>query len=980
MIDSSTPIAGDAQAQRLAFPQELGRRFEAVVFDWDGTAVADRQANAEELRGLVERLSALGLDLLVVTGTHVGNVDSQLGARPAGPGRLMYCVNRGSEVYEADASGVRLVRRRDATDDEDSALDAAAAATVGVLEERGIHAEIVSQRLNRRKIDLIPEPEWRDPPKAQIEALLAAVEQRLRSSGVKGIAEAVELASRCAAESGLSDARVTSDAKHVEIGLTDKSDSAEWLFNDLWSRGISPRLVAVVGDEFGPLGGLPGSDSLLMVPGGIGSCVVSVGREPNGTPAGVIRLGGGPEKFFAILVDQLERRERRDTPRVAEDPGWTIAIDGIDPELERAHAALLTLADGRIGTTGAPIWSHSAANPRVFLSGLYDGEGSMTQLLSAPVWNQLARDLPHAARLHRRLNMHEGVQHQTASVSQDTAEAVLFSSAAWPGIVALRASGPAALVGAGAPLRAAPGLPAEEGKLSGLGFVRVPVGPGGLCAAVREQVEPSGVERIGAYITDPAMLPAASTAAREVRVAADAGFERLLREHRAAWARRWVTADIEIHGDDELQIATRFALFHLMGSAASEGEAAVGARGLSGEGYRGHVFWDTDVFVLPFLAATHPAAARAVLEYRIRRMPAAIAAAREMNLDGARFPWESAGDGRDVTPRSVHDRSGRLVRIRTGECEEHIVADIAWAACTYVDWTNDQEFAAGAGLNILIETARYWVSRVRIDNHSDAHIYGVIGPDEYHEPVDDNAFTNLMARWNLRRAADAVDRYGGGAEQERARWLHIANTLVDGFRPDIGVHEEFAGFFKLEPLVIADIAPHRPVAADLLLGHERVSNAQVVKQADVLMAHHLIPDDMPAGSLGTDLAYYEPRTAHGSTLSPAIHAALMARAGRLGRAVQALKLAAMVDLDDVTNTTGGGLHIATMGGLWQALVFGFAGVTPHPSGLTVSPRLPEQWEQLSVRLQFRGVPVRIAISHDGVDVQSDAEIEWNVEQ
>jgi hydroxymethylpyrimidine pyrophosphatase-like HAD family hydrolase len=134
VIDSSTPIAGDAQAQRLAFPQELGRRFEAVAFDWDGTAVADRQANAEELRGLVERLSALGLDLLVVTGTHVGNVDSQLGARPAGPGRLMYCVNRGSEVYEADASGVRLVRRRDATEHEDSALDAAAAATVRVVE------------------------------------------------------------------------------------------------------------------------------------------------------------------------------------------------------------------------------------------------------------------------------------------------------------------------------------------------------------------------------------------------------------------------------------------------------------------------------------------------------------------------------------------------------------------------------------------------------------------------------------------------------------------------------------------------------------------------------------------------------------------------------------------------------------------------------------------------------------------------------
>ncbi len=146
-----------------------------------------------------------------------------------------------------------------------------------------------------------------------------------------------------------------------------------------------------------------------------------------------------------------------------------------------------------------------------------------------------------------------------------------------------------------------------------------------------------------------------------------------------------------------MQLAIRLAMFHLMASVADSGEAAVGARGLTGTGYRGHVFWDADVFVLPFLAATHPPAARAMLEYRVRRLPAAMDAAKALGRAGARFPWESARTGRDVTPTSARDRQGRIVPIRTGRLEEHIVADVAWAACCYVDWSGDEEFAQRAG-------------------------------------------------------------------------------------------------------------------------------------------------------------------------------------------------------------------------------------------------------------------------------------------
>jgi trehalose/maltose hydrolase-like predicted phosphorylase len=415
----------------------------------------------------------------------------------------------------------------------------------------------------------------------------------------------------------------------------------------------------------------------------------------------------------------------------------------------------------------------------------------------------------------------------------------------------------------------------------------------------------------------------------------------------------------------------RFALFHLMGAAADVGEAAVGARGLSGPAYRGHVFWDGDVFVLPFLAATHPAAARAMLEYRIRRLPEARAAARALGLGGARFPWESARDGDDVTPSHAHDSTGRVVPIRTGKLEDHITADLAWAAAFYVDWTGDDAFAAGPGRELLLDSARYWASRIRTDNNGRAHIYGVIGPDEYHEPVDDNAYTNVMARWNLRRAAGALASAGNGAQEEPRRWLELADALVDGYDPVSGIYEQFAGFFRLEPLIIADLAPRRPIAADLLLGAERVAGAQVLKQADVLMLHHLTPEAVAAGSLLPNLDFYEPRTAHGSSLSPAIHASLLARAGRLQPAVDALQLASRIDLDDLTGTTAGGLHLATMGGLWQAIAFGFAGVRAHDGMLEVDPRLPADWPRLELRLAFRGHPVGLVIERNLVTVDAE---------
>jgi trehalose/maltose hydrolase-like predicted phosphorylase len=498
---------------------------------------------------------------------------------------------------------------------------------------------------------------------------------------------------------------------------------------------------------------------------------------------------------------------------------------------------------------------------------------------------------------------------------------------------------------------------------------------GGVTAAIddaqRSEHGTTRLERLGAYVVGSDGAPEPRLALEALLDAEEAGFERLLCEHRAAWGQFWDGADVRIEGDPELQRAVRLALFQLSASVGEEGETALGARGLTGPGYRGHVFWDTDVFVLPFLAATRPRAARTLLEYRARRLPAASREAHASRRSGARFPWESARSGRDVTPDRTRV-AGERVPILTGQLEEHIVADVAWGVATYLDWTDDEEFRLGAGLTILVETARYWASRVRLDSEGRGHIEGVIGPDEYHEDVDDNAFTNVMARWNLRRAAAAVESAPDAvAEEELARWRELADALVDGYDAATGLYEQFAGFFGLEPLVIADMAPHRPADAEQLVGRTRLAGAQIVKQADTLMLHQLVPDEVADDSLRPNLLFYEPRTAHGSSLSPGVHASLFARLGRMSEALEWLRVTSRMDLDDLTNSSAAGLHTATMGSLWQALVFGFAGLRPASDGLRLDPTLPDAWEALEIRVGFRGARVRVRVENPVVTVSSD---------
>jgi beta-phosphoglucomutase family hydrolase len=688
-----------------------------------------------------------------------------------------------------------------------------------------------------------------------------------------------------------------------------------------------------------------------------------------------------------VVVSDLAQIEISDIPpeddsgpvaATAIPPEWSLVIEGFNRDLEPLHGALLTLADGRVGIHYSSVRPQTSV-PWAAMLGVYDADGPGTHLLPAPgligPWPEPAA----SARWRRILDLRYGVLHETIATRSGHMSSISFASLARPGTVAIRVEGSGAT--AGVELQA-PGGPddVEDGRVGATAWMRVSGSAAGIVAALHGT--PSGAsgsprEWIAVYEGDSTGVRELQPVVSKVEALAGNEIAGLLADQRSAWAPRWDDADISIEGAPDLQASVRFGLYHLMATAPDQGEAAIGARGLTGPGYRGHVFWDADAFVLPFFAATRPAAARAMLTYRIRRLPAAIRAARAAGRAGARFPWESAATGDDVTPRSARTRTGETVAIRTGQLEEHIVAEVAWAACCYIDWTGDDDFARGGGMHLLVSTARYWSSRIRVDPSGVGHIYGVIGPDEYHEPVDDNAFTNVMARWNLRRAADAVDaapRAVGATVGEVSRWRELADRLLDGYDPNTGIYEQFAGFHELEPLVIEEVAPRRPIAADLLLGMERVRGAQIVKQADVLMLHHLVPDEVEPDTLEANLRYYEPRTAHGSSLSPAIHAALFARARDFGPALDALAVASRIDLDDLTATSADGLHIATMGGLWQAFAYGFFGLRPQGARLALDPRLPPSWGALEIRLHFRSSRVIVRLESQRLVLRADPQL------
>ena len=472
-------------------------------------------------------------------------------------------------------------------------------------------------------------------------------------------------------------------------------------------------------------------------------------------------------------------------------------------------------------------------------------------------------------------------------------------------------------------------------------------------------------------------------AVEKLKEAVGTGVPALLERSARAWAARWDTADVEIYGDDETQRKARFAIYHLIGCANPEDEyASVGARSLTGERYKGHVFWDTEIFVLPFFLYTHPPTARTLLMYRYHTLPAARERARAMGYRGALYAWESTDTGTDVTPPFVYNSAGERLEILTGLQEHHISADVAYAIWQYWRATRDEAFFSNAGAEMMLEIARFWASRAERGEDGRYHILKVIGPDEFHEHADDNAFTNLMAQWVLRRGQETVewlrkhhpDRWRelagriGIDESELALWEEVAEGLVDNFDPETNLFEQHSGYFELEDIDLRDFEP-RTKSLDAILGWSRLTRSQIIKQADVIMLLFLLGDEYPREVHEANFRFYEPRTTHDSSLSPSFHALAAARAGDLETARRYFERAANLDLDFAHGVTAaGGVHIAALGGMWHALVFGFGGMYVEDEGPRFEPHVPEDWQTLRFSVLWRGLQLRVSAAGNVAEV------------
>jgi trehalose/maltose hydrolase-like predicted phosphorylase len=483
-------------------------------------------------------------------------------------------------------------------------------------------------------------------------------------------------------------------------------------------------------------------------------------------------------------------------------------------------------------------------------------------------------------------------------------------------------------------------------------------------------------ERIVAVTrSDTQNLDPGGKARDKLDVARHLGWRGVLAEHERVWASRWQFSDVEVDGDDAAQQALRFAIYHQNSAANPADErVSIGARALTGDDYHGHVFWDTEIYLLPFYILTWPQAARALLMYRFHTLDAARTKSARMGWRGALYAWESADSGAETTPEQVIGADRQVVEILSGKEEQHISADVAYAVWQYWQATRDETFLRDAGAEILLETGRFWASRALLEADGYRHIRDVIGPDEYHEHIDDNAFTNVMARWNIRRAIDVAtllrERWPecwkslssrlGLDDAELNQWRSAADTIATGLDAKTGLFEQFAGYFALEEINLADYAG-RSVPMDVVLGRERTQGSQVIKQADVVALLGLLPEEF-VGDTGTaNFRYYAPRCGHGSSLSRAMHGFVAARLGYSEMALRYFRQTSAIDLADTHVAIDGGVHIAALGGVWLTAVFGFAGLSLRNDDVAIDPQLPADWSSLGFSFQWRGRRLTIMI-------------------
>jgi alpha,alpha-trehalose phosphorylase len=437
------------------------------------------------------------------------------------------------------------------------------------------------------------------------------------------------------------------------------------------------------------------------------------------------------------------------------------------------------------------------------------------------------------------------------------------------------------------------------------------------------------------------------------------GWDGLLAGQREALDAFWGGADVELDGDLEIQQAVRFGLFHSLQAGARAERRAIPAKGLTGPGYDGHAFWDTETFVLPLLTYSFPRAAASALHWRHSTLPLARERAQVLNLSGAAFPWRTIA-GEECSAYWP-----------AGTAAFHVGADVADAVVRYVQTTEDNDFERDVGMDLLVETARLWLSLGHRDPQDGFRIDGVTGPDEYSAVADNNIYTNLMAQRNLRAAADAAERHPDRAAEldiaadEIAAWREAAERMTIPYDEALGVHAQSEGFTRHQEWDFDAMGEDRyPLL--LHFPYFELYRKQVVKQPDLVLAMYLRGDAFTPEEKARNFDYYERRTVRDSSLSACTQAVMAAEVGHVELAYDYLAEAALMDLDDLEHNTRDGVHIASLAGAWIAVVAGLGGMRDHDGSLTFAPRLPEKLTSVAFRVCFQGSRLLVDVGGDSV--------------
>lgn len=472
----------------------------------------------------------------------------------------------------------------------------------------------------------------------------------------------------------------------------------------------------------------------------------------------------------------------------------------------------------------------------------------------------------------------------------------------------------------------------------------------------------------------------------------ESDYETLLEESTAVWQKIWEREDILIDSENPIdQLAMRFAIYHLnIMVKKDDNRVGIGAKAMSGEGYKGHSFWDTEVFILPYYMMTQPNTAKMLLEYRYNTLDGARRKAKENGYEGAMYPWESAWiDDGEVTPLwgEADVVTGETLPILTGLIEQHISADVSFAVWQYYNATQDEDFMNRCGYEIIMDTARFWASRLEWNEALERYeINDVIGPDEYSEHVNNNAYTNYLAAYNMKLAVTLMDCLASGSETQKAVFerlnqaldLDRTKNLIQERLPKVylpkpdemtGIVPQFDGYFDLKEIDLKKYKESTVVGTIYKdYNMEQISAMQVLKQSDLVVLMYLLDDLFDGETKKKNYFYYETRTLHDSSLSKSTHSVLANDLGLHDEAYAFFKGASTVDLGEEMRSSNAGIHSASMGGVWQSTVLGFGGVRIVDGKLRIAPSLPKQWKKLEFNIVWRQATLHVLVTQNEVTV------------